>query len=504
MNGVTAVQWTACGVFACLWSLVGLHDWRFQKVGRRYLAAGAAATAAGYAVLLGLTVAGIAGRAHTFHYWSFYGLAAAAAGLCALAAIVLWQAGVWPAGDAKLFILLACLYPLMVAASGRLRSSRLFLDALINTFLPACAALFVRAALYIGNSRLRHARAFLIELGWRREASFLAQRLGEVLGAGAAKTLELLGTLRSLGSQAGRKAMTRPALAAGARWAATAAASIFVMSLLSYEARGFLTTPLLSALLWTGLFLLWQKVRPVLGPVWSNVFKAVGLAALLLWRPPTDWAEVGRIFGSISIFSLFLGMGIGAAARLMSGKLEYALAFVVPLLGFAAGLVLMAAQAAIRQLRPVGRSLLRLSAATPSVSLSGLQAPSAAGLSAPPWLATLLMLAVFGLFFGLCLMMVRLWDEELRPYSPVEELHAYLVVAPAFLEEMRQDEEFFGAHFAALYPDGLTKEQAEALKGWCRQRGVEKVPLVPTVSFAFWIFFGFFAARLLGGSILAL
>jgi hypothetical protein len=110
-----------------------------------------------------------------------------------------------------------------------------------------------------------------------------------------------------------------------------------------------------------------------------------------------------------------------------------------------------------------------------------------------------LVLAGMGLFFGLSLVLVRLWDKEVLP-SRLSEISSFVVLAPAFIERLRQDEDFFDENFSRLYADGLTSGQAEALREWCIRKGVERIPLTPTISFASWIFLGFFLAFALKGA----
>jgi hypothetical protein len=97
------------------------------------------------------------------------------------------------------------------------------------------------------------------------------------------------------------------------------------------------------------------------------------------------------------------------------------------------------------------------------------------------------------------MVLVRLWDHEVLP-SHLSQVSTYVVLAPAFIDRLRQDPEFFEEHFSRLYADGLTSGQAEALREWCVREGVETISLTPTISFASWIFLGFFLAFVLKGA----
>ena len=66
----------------------------------------------------------------------------------------------------------------------------------------------------------------------------------------------------------------------------------------------------------------------------------------------------------------------------------------------------------------------------------------------------------------------------------------------------KEDEAFYQSAFGPLYPDGLTPEQAEAVRIWCARNGIESVALRPTLFFSFWIFLGFLMTRILDGHIL--
>ena len=109
---------------------------------------------------------------------------------------------------------------------------------------------------------------------------------------------------------------------------------------------------------------------------------------------------------------------------------------------------------------------------------------------------------VVGGFFGLCLVMVRLWEKEGHPNVFLSSLEPFVVLRPEFIERLKSDEDFYEEHFERLYPDGLTLEQVDALKPWCEENGIEKVPLETTIAFAQWIFIGYFVTYLIKGNIL--
>jgi prepilin signal peptidase PulO-like enzyme (type II secretory pathway) len=119
------------------------------------------------------------------------------------------------------------------------------------------------------------------------------------------------------------------------------------------------------------------------------------------------------------------------------------------------------------------------------------------------WASGLLPLALLGLFFGLCYVFVRVWEDEDHPDVPAKSLLSYMVVHPRFLERLeKEDKRFYQKHFEDNYADGLTFEQVEALRKWCKRKNVATVPLNHTMSFAHWIFLGYFITWLMGGNVL--
>jgi len=89
----------------------------------------------------------------------------------------------------------------------------------------------------------------------------------------------------------------------------------------------------------------------------------------------------------------------------------------------------------------------------------------------------------------------------MHPHRPGRGDPPYLVLSPAFLRRLEADGDFI-RRLGWLYPDGLTLEQARTLRGWCAAQGVVEIPLARTVSFAFWIFLGFFITLILKGHVL--
>ena len=453
------VQVGSSALFFYLWIVMGWADFNRQKIRNQYLRYAAWGVASGYALLLVMTLLGAFKCIGVFPFWGFYQEALASAFLCGAAALALWWFGVWPAGDAKLFILLAALYPLtnFIAASDY---RRLFLVALINTFIPASIAVFLRAGRYVFATRLIHRRHFLVQLGWKKELHFLLESIRE--------RASRLGSWRSSAAEFVREAAARP----GPFLARTCqgAVNMLVLSFFSYYLKDFFRSPILFTLFWGGIFLFWSRLAAVIGAAYSRAAVAVLGAALLFFRPPTHWPDLWRIFLNLSLFNFFFRMGIRWTMTVLSGSAgaAYVVTFLLPLLGAGAAAA-------------VGAAASRL------------------GGGAPVYVHTFVVLAGMGAFFGLSLVLVRLWDQEVLP-SAIGEVSSYAVLAPAFIERLRLDPEFFEEHFSRLYADGLTGAQAQALQEWCAREGVDMIPLTPTISFAAWIFLGFFLARVMRGA----
>ncbi len=122
------------GVIACVFAALGLliayEDFKTHKIRNVRILSGLAVCALGYAAFLGVrlwTGSGVP--------LDFFGRAAVHALLSVIIALSFWQTDIWPAGDAKLFILAAILLPLIDLHPPRFPHA-LFLVLLINIFIP--------------------------------------------------------------------------------------------------------------------------------------------------------------------------------------------------------------------------------------------------------------------------------------------------------------------------------------------------------------------------------
>lgn len=128
----------ACLAVFTAWALRIVNtDLATRKIPNRQLYAGIKLLALALAVmavnsLVGWSVEGAA----EFHGAAFYKLLAAHAALSAAAGLILWYAEIWPAGDAKFFMVAAAWLPL-INPSLRNFPDALFLVFLVNIFISA-------------------------------------------------------------------------------------------------------------------------------------------------------------------------------------------------------------------------------------------------------------------------------------------------------------------------------------------------------------------------------
>lgn len=449
---IAAIQFVFSVGFLYSWFIVGKADRDRQKVTNAFLRFAARAAVFGYAAALLLAALNrFLGQPFETPNAMFYRKALSDCAFCAGAAMTLWYLDVWPAGDAKLFMLLGAIYPLtnFLAPS---RDPRLFFSALVNSFLPASVAVFLRAGRYVFDTRLSHRRRFLTQLGWRKEVDFMLEGFRSIWGR-----------VRDFPHAAAGLAVWREKnptalLRSFASWAADA----LLLSIFSYYLRDLLTTPLSSAVFWGAALALRENISLRFGKVAPTAVLTAAAAALLELHPP-HWPALGALALELAAFGLCFGAGMRLMLSMTSGDVQsaYVLTLVAPLMFVFGG----AMTAFFHSLRA----------------------------------ETLMIMAVIGIFFGSGLVMVRLWDREVLP-NAAEEITSYAVLSSSFVDRLKQDREFFNEHFSRLYADGLTTEQAAALRDWCARNSVGMIPLTPTISFAAWIFLGFFLARVMNGA----
>ncbi len=451
----------AWGAFLSGWARMGWIDWSEQRIRHRYLVRWGLAAAAGYALLAahsGLALAHLAGGGLTPAWWRAWSVHLA---VSVAAAGLLWALRVWPAGDVKLFVLLAALAPLL-RLPGDFHHGTYFLFALINTFVPAALYLFLTASFYLWRTRFAHQAEFLRRVGLQKAPAFLWEKTREACASVAGQL--------AVWADEYRAAPGRFALDA-ASWLA----QMGVMSLVTYYLEDRISSNFVRTLICFGLFFGWSRFAAALGKGRALGLTAAAFAALIAWHGRVDWAGLTFAFGHISVFSLCLFMGIQIAFQAVAGKWAFA---ALPFLFLIPSLI------------PFGALWARLSGAR--VSLPAVPGPLA-GLGT--W-------ALMGLFFGLSIVFVRLWDAESYASVRPDQIKPFMNLGPALVAAIEEDEDFAAEHFASFYADGLTPAQAQALREWCRDNEVDSVPLAPTISFANWIYLGYFLTVLLRGHVL--
>lgn len=448
---VSVYAWLA---FVAGWARMGWIDWNEQRIRHRYLVAWTGFAALGWAVLLVGSLFGVGADAA---YWKALGWHA---GASVGAAAVLWSLRVWPAGDVKLYVLLCGLAPLM-RVPAFFRGGNEWLETLINTFVPAAAYLFVTASFYLWRTRFAHQADFLRKVGLHRAPGFLWIKMKE--GAAAIRA-ELKGYYEEYAAAPGRFFLDLGS------WMA----QMSVMSLVSYYLESRITSTFVRTLICFGLFFGWSRVAATMGKARALGVTAALFAALILWKGRVDWAGLTFAFGHISVFSLCLFFGIQIAFRAVAGQgafMALPFLFLIP-------------------------SLIPFGSLWASMTGHHLTIPGAT-LFGGLWTW-----ALMGTFFGASIVFVRLWDAESYMSVRPDQILPYMNLGPSLVAAIEEDEDFRDEHFAVFYADGLTPDQAVALREWCADNDIESVPLAPTISFANWIYLGYFLTVFIQGHVL--
>lgn len=236
-------------VFTAWAARVVARDMATRKIPNASVLAGAKLIAAGIAAAALYTWLGHAGRVQSFLNANFYLLFAVHVFWSAAAGVILWYAEVWPAGDAKFFMLVSAALPL---ADPYLRGfpNYLFLNLLINIFV---AAAFWAVGGYLASGFTSVAPADFFA-GLRDDVK---RRFGELAGgrnrAAAALLVVNMGFL------------------------------FLLQQVLSMEARGFVSRFFSRAdILFFFMFILWDKVGAAFASRRWAVFSGVCYALYFL------------------------------------------------------------------------------------------------------------------------------------------------------------------------------------------------------------------------------
>ena len=120
-----------------VWGLsIVREDLVSQKIPNGQIVLGFKLLGAAVLILAAMTFLGYQGRIPVFQTWNFYPLWGAHMFWSVLASMILWYSEVWPAGDAKFFMVIAGALPL-INPQMRNFPHYLFLMLLINIFIAA-------------------------------------------------------------------------------------------------------------------------------------------------------------------------------------------------------------------------------------------------------------------------------------------------------------------------------------------------------------------------------
>jgi len=449
--GVRVFAWA--GFAAMAWKL-SATDARIQKIQHRELVLGAWLSLGAYVLLAADTGLGMMGWTDNWLRGPFYADLFIHLALTAAAAIGLWRLRIWPAGDAKLYLLIGAVAPLLTRVPD-FQGGRYFFSALINVFLPACAYVAFQVGAYLWETRLKHAAGFLRQAGWKRLGSLSREGAVESARRGWHRTRVIA-----------RAARRNPR--AFARQTADWIAMLVAMSGFSAAAHSLVPSGAARAALSVAVLygVMRDRKNTAKRVIWAAAAATIGAYFLLPATSPYR-AHLTEAAGALTVFGFFLQFGASWTMNLVGGRVAQAL---IPFAGMILGTVLMALGAF--------RSALNR-------------------------FHTLLELALLGAFFGLCHVFVTIWEREDRPMIPLDKLRPYMLPHREFIAfAERDDPDFVAIHFSELYADGMTPRQVRAARGWSQRRGLDAVPIQTTISFAFWIFFGYFLTWALGGSLL--
>lgn len=525
---IRVTQVYAWAVFLSSWGQMGWVDWKEQKIRNQFIVFWLKLILAGYVLILGQSLLGAFGFIKVFILRDYYLALLGHAGFSVAAAYALWRLRIWPAGDVKLFVLLSLCYPLM-RIPGSFRSGLLFLEVLINVFVPAAVFLFFTALEYLWRTRFAHYKTHVTSVVQSRYKDFrfpefdlarfrfAAPRLPanvftrENASAAAAAVRDKAGWVvaQVKGELSGWLAVYREHPLQFVRDALSWLAMMAVMSMISYSLNDVISSNVLKTVVCFALMFTWSRICQYIGTGWA-LGVVFGVCCAVLWsRPNLDIPALAVIFGHLTVFSLCIVLGVQLAFKIIAGKTGYVfLPFMMMLPGLIPWRFLFSTAWSW-----IAAAWLYISSSAAAVSLPGLprlpvvRLPEIGGFAAPAWasavdFSVLSIWAVMGLFFGLALVFVKIWDAESYKSVPIEHIDRYMTMGPSLVARIEADEDFRDEHFTTFYADGLTGEQAEALRGWCRDEGLETVPLAPTISFANWIFLGYFLTRLLEGHVL--
>jgi len=83
----------------------------------------------------------------------------------------------------------------------------------------------------------------------------------------------------------------------------------------------------------------------------------------------------------------------------------------------------------------------------------------------------------------------------------VRNLKAKMNLDEGIINQIKKDKKFFKQYLSRIYPEGLTQEQAEAVKKWLLEKKNEKVRICKPFPFVLWMFIGVIITLILKSSL---
>ena len=284
--------YVALGALGCA---VVPEDVAVGKIRNRLLLWSAAACSACYALYCALTLAGQFGWFSGYLVGAFYRDAALHIGVSFTVAVCLWLCDIWPAGDAKFFIVCAAFVPVL---EPELAAAHQYLVVMLlaNTFV--LAALYVLLAAAFSGLRIAASLGSAVFLDKLRS---LPARGLELVRAGWVRRLELSALVLNMTGLFAGQLVLRQALA-----------GTLVASAIS------------PAITCVALFLLWEKLSRYLSS-WrlardGGVFVLIAGLAVYFWRPAAVSTALMRSLAPLTGFGLLVIAARLALDRALSGR----------------------------------------------------------------------------------------------------------------------------------------------------------------------------------------
>ncbi len=168
-------------LFLALGLVISIEDWRQRRIRNLWIGAGLLLCAAGLGYLLVNSALGhrqmrFFALGEYYLPWHYYPRLLEHLALSLAAGVVLWRLSIWPAGDAKLFVLFS-FFLALINPNLRGFPLLLFLVFLINIFVPAGLLMACEAAVRLGVTAVG-----MRGQDWRKSAKAFRERISKRAG----------------------------------------------------------------------------------------------------------------------------------------------------------------------------------------------------------------------------------------------------------------------------------------------------------------------------------